>query len=137
MYMTKTASIIYIGFIQTPFKTTDECPGQARPENGTCKIVIDEEFVPAIKGLEVGGHIQVLYWFDQADRDTLQGVPKWSKDNELRGVFSTRSPVRPNPVALSTVEILSIDENVLTVTAMDCINGTPLIDIKPYINTLA
>jgi len=134
--MTGSASINYIGSIQTPFKTTDECPGQARPENGTCQIIVDEEYAPAIRGLEVGSHIQVLYWFDQADRKALQRIPKWSKTNELQGVFSTRSPARPNPVALSTVEILSIEDNVLTVTAMDCIDGTPLLDIKPYINQL-
>ena len=66
----------------------------------------------------------------------MKTVPMWSETNEERGVFSTRSPERPNPIALSTVEIFSINENMVTVTAMDCIDGTPLLDIKPYINQL-
>jgi len=135
--MNGSASIKYIGAIKTTYQSTDECPGQARPENGTCQIMIDDGFAPAIKGLEVGGHIQVMYWLDQADRSVLRAVPKWSETDEERGVFSIRSPARPNPIALSTVEIFSIDDNVLSVTAMDCIDGTPLLDIKPYINQLA
>ncbi|MBT3914978.1 MAG: tRNA (N6-threonylcarbamoyladenosine(37)-N6)-methyltransferase TrmO [Rhodospirillaceae bacterium] len=134
--MPQTASVTYIGKIITPYQNTDQCPGQARPENGTCQIVVNEEFAPAIQGLKIGGHIQVLYWFNQADRTALQRIPKWSKNNEMRGVFSIRSPMRPNPIALSTVEIFAIDENILTVTSMDCIDGTPLLDIKPYINQL-
>lgn len=130
------AELNFVGSIKTPFHTPDECPGQARPENGTSRIVVDEEYVSALDGLEVGGRIQVLYWFDQADRSVLKTIPKWSETQEERGVFSTRSPHRPNPIALSTVEIFSIDKNVLTVTAMDCIDGTPLLDIKPYINQL-
>lgn len=66
----------------------------------------------------------------------MKTVPKWSETNEERGVFSIRSPGRPNPIALSTVEVISIDENTMTVTAMDCIDGTPLLNIKPYINQL-
>lgn len=132
--MTNTATVNYIGTIKTPYHSTDECPGQARPENGTCQIVLDEEYAPAIDGLEVGNHIQVLYWFDQADRSALQRIPKWSETDEKRGVFSIRSPARPNPIALSTVEIFVIEGNALTVTAMDCIDGTPLLDIKPYLN---
>jgi tRNA (adenine37-N6)-methyltransferase len=130
------AKLNYIGHIKTPYQTTDECPGQARPQNGTSEIIVDKEYASALKGLTVGGQIQLLYWFDQADRSVLKAVPKWSEVNEERGVFSIRSPNRPNPIALSTVEIFSIDENVMTVTAMDCLDGTPLLDIKPYLNQL-
>ncbi len=131
-----TAELVFVGHIKTAYLTTAQCPGQARPENGTSRIVVDDEYASALDDLNVGDHIQVLYWFDQADRSVLKTVPKWSENNKERGVFSTRSPARPNPIALSTVEIFSIDENVMTVTAMDCIDGTPLLDIKPYINQL-
>ena len=131
-----TADLVFVGYIKTPYLSRDECPGQARPENGTSQIVVDKQFSAAIEGLKTGGHIQVLYWFDKAERDILQTIPKWSETQENRGVFSLRSPMRPNPIALSTVEIFSIDENILTVTALDCIDGTPLLDIKPYINQL-
>jgi len=131
-----TAQLNFVGHIRTTYQTTEECPGQARPQNGTSQIIVDDEYASALDDLKVGDHIQVLYWFDQADRSVLKTVPKWSKTHEERGVFSIRSPARPNPIALSTVEIFSIDENELTVTAMDCIDGTPLLDIKPYINQL-
>ena len=131
-----SAELVFVGHIKTPYQTTEACPGQARPENDTSQIIVDENYASAIDGLKVGDHIHVLYWLDQADRSVLKTVPRWSETNEERGVFSIRSPRRPNPIALSTVEIFSIDENIMTVTAMDCINGTPLLDMKPYINQL-
>lgn len=127
------ATINFIGKIKTPYKTVAECPGQARTENGICLIELDPAMLPALKGLETGSRIQVLYWFDEADRTELQRIPKWSKTNEKLGVFSLRSPVRPNPIALSTIELLKIEGNMLTVSALDCRDGTPLLDIKPYI----
>ena len=131
-----TAQLKFIGHIKTTYQTTKDCPGQARPQNGTCQIVVDEDYALALDDLKVGDHIQVLYWFDQADRSVLKTVPRWSETQQERGVFSTRSPARPNPIALSTVEIFARNENKLTVSAMDCIDGTPLLDIKPYINHL-
>lgn len=131
-----SAELVFVGHIKTPYQTAEACPGQSRPENGTSQIIVDEKYASAIDGLKVGDHVQVLYWFGQADRSILKTVPGWSKTNEERGVFSIRSPRRPNPIALSTVEILSIAENIMTVTAMDCIDGTPLLDMKPYINQL-
>ncbi len=131
-----SAELVFVGHIKTPYQSKEECPGQARPENGTSQIIVDEKYAPAINGLTPGDHVQVLYWFDQANRSVLKTVPMWSEDNEERGVFSIRSPVRPNPIALSTVEILSIDNNLMTVTAMDCIDGTPLLDMKPYFKHL-
>lgn len=128
-----TATLNFIGSIHTSYKTVADCPGQARSENGTCVIELDPEIVPALKGLKTGSRIQVLYWFDEAPRNELQRVPKWSKTGEKMGVFSIRSPVRPNPIALSTVELLKIEDNILTVSALDCRDGTPLLDIKPYI----
>jgi len=131
-----SAELNFVGRIQTPYLTKQACPGQARAENGTSQIIVDEEYASALDNLKVGDHVQVLYWFDQADRHVLKTVPRWSKTNEERGIFSTRSPNRPNPIALSTVEIFAIDGNIMTVTAMDCIDGTPLLDIKPYLNQL-
>ena len=126
------ATVNFIGTIQTSYKTVAECPGQARPANGVSKIVLDPEMLPALKGIEGKSCIQVLYWFDEADRSALQKVPRWSETNEKIGVFALRSPMRPNPIALSTVELLKVEENVLTVSALDCRDGTPLLDIKPY-----
>jgi tRNA-Thr(GGU) m(6)t(6)A37 methyltransferase TsaA len=72
----------------------------------------------------------LLYWMDQARRDLIQQVPKHL--DHARGTFALRSPVRPNPIALAAVELLGIDGTTLTVRKVDCIDGTPLLDIKPY-----
>jgi len=128
-----TATVNFIGKIRTSYNTVADCPGQARSKNGVSRIELDPEMLPALKGLELKSRIQILYWFDEADRTALQRAPKWSETNEKFGVFALRSPMRPNPIALSTVELLKIDGNVLTVSALDCRDGTPLLDIKPYI----
>jgi tRNA (adenine37-N6)-methyltransferase len=127
------ATVNFIGRIRTAYKSVDDCPGQARSENGNSQIELQPSLLPALKGLEIGSRIQVLYWFDEADRSVLQTVPKWSEAKESFGVFALRSPMRPNPIALSTVEFLDIRKHVLTVSALDCRDGTPLLDIKPYI----
>jgi tRNA (adenine37-N6)-methyltransferase len=128
------ATVNFIGTIRTSYKTVAECPGQARPTNGVSRIVLDPAMSPALKGIERKSRIQVLYWFDEADRTALQKIPRWSETNEEIGVFALRSPMRPNPIALSTVELLKVEENVLTVSALDCRDGTPLLDIKPYMD---
>jgi len=129
----ESATVNFIGKIQTSYKTVAECPGQARTANGESRIILDPALLPALKGIENQSRIQVLYWFDEADRSALQRVPKWSETNEAIGVFALRSPMRPNPIALSTVELLKVEGNVLTVSALDCRDGTSLLDIKPYI----
>jgi tRNA-Thr(GGU) m(6)t(6)A37 methyltransferase TsaA len=129
-----SATVHFIGTIRTACKTVAECPGQARPKNGVSRIVLDPEMLPALKGIEDNSRIQVLYWFDEADRFALQRVPRWSETKEKFGVFALRSPMRPNPIALSTVKLLKVEGNVLTVSALDCRDGTPLLDIKPYID---
>lgn len=131
-----SATVNFIGKIRTPYKATSECPGQARPENGEAQIELDKAYLPALKGMEEKSQLQILYWFDEADRSALQRIPKWSVNQEEFGVFALRSPTRPNPIALSTVELLKIEGNVLTVSAMDCRDGTPLLDIKPFLNQL-
>ncbi|HJP21740.1 MAG TPA: tRNA (N6-threonylcarbamoyladenosine(37)-N6)-methyltransferase TrmO [Alphaproteobacteria bacterium] len=129
-----TATIRFIGEIRTSYKTVAECPGQARPNNGVSRIIVDPAMVSALKGIENNSRIQVLYWFDEADRSVLQTVPRWSETKEKLGVFALRSPMRPNPIALSTVELLKVEGNELTVSALDCRDGTPLLDIKSYID---
>ncbi|MBT6096487.1 MAG: tRNA (N6-threonylcarbamoyladenosine(37)-N6)-methyltransferase TrmO [Rhodospirillaceae bacterium] len=130
------ATVNFIGKIRTPYKTTTDCPGQARPENGTARIELNEEMLPALKGIETKRHLQILYWLDKADRSILQCVPRWAENGEEYGVFSLRSPVRPNPIALSTVKLLSVEGTVLIVSALDCLDETPVLDIKPYIDQL-
>jgi len=125
------ASIRSIGRIRTPYRTLDECPRNINPEGPDCELDIDEEFAEGLAGLTPGQHILVLYWFEDVDRRQLMHRRR-SSDSEL-GVFALRSPVRPNPIAAAVVRIESIEAGRLRVRGLDCLDGTPLLDIKPAI----
>lgn len=98
----------------------------------TVRIVLDPALTDGLLGLEPGSDVLVLCYFDRAGRDVLQVHPRGDKDRPLRGVFATRSPVRPNPIAVTSARILRIDDNVLTVIGLDALDGTPVLDIKSY-----
>ena len=124
------ASIYFIGRIRTPFKTRGDCPRAGDREKGPdCALELDPRFQAALTGLEAFDEISVLYWMDQARRDLLLQNPK--HDGRLIGTFALRSPVRPNPIALSRVTVLGVDGASVRVRGLDCIDGTPLLDIKP------
>jgi len=131
-----SAELVFIGRIETPYPTLTDCPRQPNPEDGPCRIIVDEAYSSALHNVKAGDKAHILYWFDQADRSALSTTPPWSTTKEEIGVFSTRSPNRPNPIALSAVEIISVRGNTITVSAMDCVNGTPLLDIKHYVDQL-
>nr|WP_321455461.1 tRNA (N6-threonylcarbamoyladenosine(37)-N6)-methyltransferase TrmO [uncultured Cohaesibacter sp.] len=120
-----------IGKIWTGFKTREECPRNSRFNKKESIIEVDPAYADAFLGLSEGRYIAVLYWFDKADRSALQTTPPNAE--KQYGVFATRSPHRPNPIALSAVKIVAIEGNRLTVTGLDCIDGTPLLDIKIYV----
>src|SRR4029077_20198714 len=83
-----------------------------------------------LKGVETCSHLVALYWMDQARRDLVVESPR--QYDEQRGSFSLRSPVWPNPIAMSVVNLIGIAGNTLKTTGLDCLDGTPLLDIKPY-----
>ena len=124
------ASLWFIGRIHTPWTERRDCPRQGDIENGPdCRVVLDPRWQAALTGLEPGQTVQLLYWMDQARRDLVLQTPR-GKDRPL-GTFALRSPVRPNPVAVSVVRLLALDAAGLTVRGLDCVDGTRLIDIKP------
>jgi tRNA-Thr(GGU) m(6)t(6)A37 methyltransferase TsaA len=96
------------------------------------RIVLDPQLTDALLGLESDSDIVVLAYLHQADRDVLQVHPMGNPDNPLRGVFATRSPARPNPIAVTSGRIERIDGNVLHVVGLDALDGTPVLDIKSY-----
>lgn len=121
-----------IGTIHTPFKELVNMPVQSlgpRCAEGT--VVIDDRFAEGLKDLDGFSHIYLVYRFHQAPRTELQVVPYM--DTVVRGVFATRSPLRPAHIGISVVELLEVSGNVLTVRGLDVLDGTPLLDIKPYI----
>ena len=111
--------------------------GFIRKKNDTVFIEIDKKYTDAFLGLEQFSHINVLYWFHENDnpqsRNTLQVNPCRNKKNPLTGVFATRSPVRPNLIALTLCKIKSIDKNIITIEKTDAFDDTPVLDLKPYI----
>jgi tRNA-Thr(GGU) m(6)t(6)A37 methyltransferase TsaA len=86
--------------------------------------------VPALKDVESCSHLVVLYWMDRSRRDIVLQVPRHY--GKQRGTFSLRSPARPNPIAMSVVRLLKVEGNKLAVVGLDCLDGTPLVDLKPY-----
>lgn len=124
------ASLYFIGRIRTPWKRRDECPKNARGSEAVCTVVLDPRWAEGLKGLETASHVILLYWMDQARRDLVLQAPRHYA--EQRGTFALRSPVRPNPIALSVARLVGIDGNTLSVVGIDCLDDTPLLDIKPY-----
>ena len=124
------ASLYYVGRIHTPWKQRKDCPKNARESEAICTIEVDDRWAPALKDVESCSHLVVLYWMDRSRRDIVLQVPRHY--GEQRGTFSLRSPARPNPIAMSVVRLLKIEGNTLSVVGLDCLDGTPLLDLKPY-----
>jgi len=130
------AGVYFIGRIRTPWKARKDCPKNARAsrESGVvCTIEVDPRWAQALPGVETCSHLIVLYWMDQARRDLVVQVP--TRAEAGRPTFSVRSPVRPNPIALSVVELRKVEGTRLEGVGLDCLDGTPLLDIKPYFAT--
>lgn len=119
-----------IGIIKTGLETLDQCPSSSRFNPAEITIELKQEYAKELHNIELASHILVLYWFDQANRNAL--TRKTGADEATRGIFASRAPGRPNPVAVSVVKLLKHEGNCLTVSGMDCLDGTQLIDIKPY-----
>ena len=125
-----SAELRYIGRIKTPYRTLADCPAFIDPAGPRCEIVLDRAWRDGLRGLVAGQRVLVLYWFEDVARGRLVQVPR--RGGPPRGVFALRSPHRPNPVAAGTVKIEYIARNGrVGVRGMDCLAGTPLLDIKP------
>lgn len=124
------AGVYFIGRIHTPWKERKDCPKNARESDAVCTIEIDPRWAAGLKDLESCTHIVVLYWMDKAPRNLVLQTP--AHYGVQRGTFALRSPARPNPIAMSVVRLLRIEGNTLSVVGLDCLDGTPLLDLKPY-----
>jgi tRNA (adenine37-N6)-methyltransferase len=123
------AGLVFIGTIRTPWTSRLEAPRQGRPDGPLCRIEVFEPWVPALDGLEQFERIEVLYWLHLSRRDLVRQSPR--DDRTTRGTFSLRSPVRPNPIATSIVVLDHIDGHTVVVRGLDCLDETPLLDLKP------
>lgn len=125
-----------IGWLQTPFATSDDCPrnGRQRKPAPLCHAMVLPEYQPGLAALEGFSHLILLYWLDLAPPCELVFTPPF--DTTPRGVFATRAPARPNPIGLSVVAFEGFAApGRLRVRYLDCVDGTRLLDIKPYLAT--
>ncbi|HVV93842.1 MAG TPA: tRNA (N6-threonylcarbamoyladenosine(37)-N6)-methyltransferase TrmO [Hyphomicrobiales bacterium] len=127
------ARLAFIGRLRTPWRARADCPRNGRKTDAVATVEIDPPFRAALTGIGRFSHLILLYWMDEARRDLVVQVPGHS-EGEPRGTFALRSPVRPNPIALSVVDLLGVDQAAgrLEVRGLDCRDGTPLLDVKPY-----
>ncbi|MGD0988921.1 MAG: tRNA (N6-threonylcarbamoyladenosine(37)-N6)-methyltransferase TrmO [Candidatus Sulfotelmatobacter sp.] len=124
-----------IGFVTSPYKTTAEIPkglGAKHEVDGVLNIL--PEFAPGLTDVEGFSHLIVLWEFDRSQGYELMGTPP--SDSRPHGVFATRSPRRPNPIGMTTVELLRRDGGDLHVRGLDMLHGTPILDIKPYLSSM-
>jgi tRNA (adenine37-N6)-methyltransferase len=123
------AGLVFIGRIHTPWQDRLTCPRQGKQDGPVCRIEVFEPWVAALDGIAAYQHIEVLYWLHLSRRDIVRQSPR--NDGIARGAFSLRSPVRPNPIGTQLVALAGVEGANLFVRGLDCLDGTPLIDLKP------
>jgi tRNA-Thr(GGU) m(6)t(6)A37 methyltransferase TsaA len=121
-----------IGIIHTPYQDLKQMPIQPKgAAEKHCEIIIKEEYQAGLADLDGFSHIYLIYLFHRSQGYQLSVLP--FMDDQEHGVFATRAPRRPNPIGLSLVELVAIKDNIIQVVGADVLDGTPLLDIKPYI----
>lgn len=123
--------LVAIGVARSPHHDPSATPPQPDPQGPPVRLEVAAAYRDGLLGLEVGQQVQVLMWFDRADRDRLRQVSRTRPEAGERGVFSLRTPHRPNPIGVSVVEVVAIDDSGLIVRGLDCLDGTPILDVKP------
>ncbi len=129
MIESRQHNLVTIGHIETPYNTVDECPRNIEPGGPPCILMLDEQYQDGLLSLNVGKEIVILYWFENVNRENLRQHSR--KTGRYGGIFSLRTPHRPNPIGLAILKIEKIEQNRVYVNGLDCLNGTPLLDIKP------
>ncbi|SFU02446.1 tRNA-Thr(GGU) m(6)t(6)A37 methyltransferase TsaA [Mesorhizobium sp. YR577] len=137
--MPADGSIVFIGRIRSPWTTRETCPKNMRTARETgegATLEVDEPYCSGLTGLANASHVIVLTWLHHAPRNLIVQKPRHATD--AKGVFALRSPARPNPVGLHIPRLLALDieTGTLTLDAIDVLDGTPVIDLKPYIPTV-
>ena len=119
-----------IGIIHSPYLSRAQAPRQGAGREEICHVELFKEFQEGLKDIERFSHLILIYWFHKSKGYSLMLTPSW--DTKPHGVFTSRSPDRPCPLGLSVVELVAREGNILKVKGLDAIDGTPLLDIKPY-----
>lgn len=129
------ARIVFIGRVRSPWTSREDCPKnmrEARERGVQASVEIDAPYRDGLAGLERASHVVLLTWFDRAARNLIVQKPRHAP--KASGTFALRSPVRPNPIGLHVARLASLDRatGLLTLDAIDVLDGTPLVDLKPY-----
>jgi tRNA-Thr(GGU) m(6)t(6)A37 methyltransferase TsaA len=128
-----TFHLVAIGYVETPFLQLGDAPMQGKDAMLSGTIILRPAYAEGIKGVARGDRLLVLLWFHLGQRDVFRVHPRGDETQRLKGVFLTRSPHRPNPIALCEVEVESVSATRIQVRGLDAIDGTPVIDIKPVL----
>ncbi len=123
-----------VGRVESPLVDRDHAPKQGHEGSPEAWLLFDPGVEPALRDLREGDEVVVLTWFDRASRETLRVHPRGDPANPEMGVFSTRSPDRPNPIGLHRVEILSVAGLRMLVRNLEALDGTPIVDVKPVLD---
>lgn len=126
-----------IGHVESPLQRRDEAPRQGDEGAPEAWLVFDAAVADGLRDLRAGTEVLVLTWFDRARRDVLAVHPRGDAARPETGVFSTRSPDRPNPIGLHRVEIAEIAGTRVRVRNLEALDGTPVLDVKPVLGTVA
>ncbi len=126
----KEAVVKYIGIVHSALTELKDVPSFYSGSDKVGSLEIYPEYQEALDGVKAGETIVLLCWFHKAARDVMKVYPRGDKSRGLRGVFSTRSPMRPNPIGLSELEVLAIEGNRISVKGLDVLDQTPILDIK-------
>lgn len=120
-----------IGRVESPLTDPAQAPMQGEEGAPEATVVLDPAYADGLDGLAVGDRLVLLTWLHRADRDVLRVHPRGDRSRPKRGVFTTRSPARPNPIGLHPVEVTGLDGLRLRVRPLEAVDGTPVVDIKP------
>jgi tRNA-Thr(GGU) m(6)t(6)A37 methyltransferase TsaA len=123
------AGLVFIGTIRTPWTSRLTCPRQGRADGPVCRIELFPPWDQALEGIERFERLEVLYWLHQSRRDLVRQSP--ANNGQTHGTFALRTPVRPNPIGTSIATLVAREGRVLLVRGLDCLDETPLLDVKP------
>jgi len=124
-----------VGRVESSLTDLDLAPNQGDEGAPSAWLVFEPDVLDALDGIEPGDEVILLTWLDRARRDVLRVHPRGDASRPQQGVFSTRSPVRPNPIGLHRVEVETIEGNRMRVRNLEAINGTPIVDVKPVLSS--
>jgi len=126
-----------IGFVRSPLVDVADAPRQGDEGAPPSDLVIAGDYVGGLDGIAAGDELLVLTWLDRAARDVLSVHPRGERERSAQGVFTTRSPDRPNPIGLHRVVVAAIEGGTVRVENLEAIDGTPVVDIKPVLGPIA